>query len=423
MSNKELAKVSAAQQPLPRIDAVRVATRISLHHGGSGLGIQPWRQLVSVTASGSSKAILCSVDDPLALSQALAERVQQKIFGVLVASTVQSSRSRSRGQGQDHNTDAATGIQYHYGQAGIVRYPQHVQTTPSLLPPLSRPMSSHRASGASQRSVPATFSSSSRSASPPPFVGRVVTSSRNLPLQRRRRSAQAAVLIRPGSCHLYLFPGLTLPLPSTTTTTTTTTTRSTRQATGLWARRRGPSRTKKFCSQAGVAFSACKVFNGVAVQAADSSLAFRPFVPVRGDFRYEVGQCVGMAVYHSASQDAARRFLSTCMGEHWSTENDTSLATSSRSGSLASQGDTVGKPTRERIRSEAVHIYTGRITFVGEHHIEYDINTCGGCVGAIVFLLDQRQPRVTVKAHDYGRAIAVHTGSSIWANCGVKLHL
>lgn len=414
MSDEKLAnEVGVAK--LPRFDTIGVVSTGTLptisSHDGSGQVIQPWRKLVSVTASGrptrgGSTTIFCSVDDPLALSQALADRVKQKIFGVLVVSPVQ----QSCGQEKDHE-NAATRIQYHYGQAGIVRHPQHFQPTLPVLPSLSRPMSSQRANRASQRSFPATFSSSI--ASPPPFVGRIVTSSRNL----QRRRSQAAVLIRPGSCHIYLFPGTIRSQPSTTTTTTT---RSTRHAIGLWARGRGPSRTKKCCSQAGVTYSACKVFHGAAAKTTDSNFAFRPFVPVREDFRYEVGQCVGMAVYHSAKQDAARRFLSTCMGEDWSAESDTIFVTSSRGCSL---GDTDGKPIRESILSDAVHIYTGRITFVGEHHIEYDINTCGGCVGAIVFLLDQRQPRVTVKAHDYGRAIAVHTGSSIRANFGVKLHL
>lgn len=76
-----------------------------------------------------------------------------------------------------------------------------------------------------------------------------------------------------------------------------------------------------------------------------------------------------------------------------------------------------------------VNIYTGKITRVGENHIEYDINTFSGCSGAVVFLLDQNQPtaaqlgpalmdRVTaagksplVQNCDFGSAIAVHSGS------------
>jgi hypothetical protein len=37
-------------------------------------------------------------------------------------------------------------------------------------------------------------------------------------------------------------------------------------------------------------------------------------------------------------------------------------------------------------------IYTGEISYVGDHHIEYDVNAFGGCSGAIVFLLDMNQP-------------------------------
>lgn len=55
-------------------------------------------------------------------------------------------------------------------------------------------------------------------------------------------------------------------------------------------------------------------------------------------------------------------------------------------------------------------VYGGRITFVGENHIEYDINTFEGCSGAIVFLLDENQHE-SVAPEDYGKAIALHTGT------------
>lgn len=35
-----------------------------------------------------------------------------------------------------------------------------------------------------------------------------------------------------------------------------------------------------------------------------------------------------------------------------------------------------------------ITIYTGRILWVGEHHIEYEMNTFKGCTGAIVFRLE-----------------------------------
>jgi hypothetical protein len=51
----------------------------------------------------------------------------------------------------------------------------------------------------------------------------------------------------------------------------------------------------------------------------------------------------------------------------------------------------------------AITIYTGKITFIGEHHIEYTVNSLKGCSGAIVFLLNY-------KASQHGKAIAVHAG-------------
>ena len=54
-------------------------------------------------------------------------------------------------------------------------------------------------------------------------------------------------------------------------------------------------------------------------------------------------------------------------------------------------------------------VYAGTITFVGEHHVEYDINAFEGCAGAIVFLLDVDQHE-SVSPQDYGNAIGVHTG-------------
>ncbi|CAB9518529.1 expressed unknown protein [Seminavis robusta] len=69
-----------------------------------------------------------------------------------------------------------------------------------------------------------------------------------------------------------------------------------------------------------------------------------------------------------------------------------------RPGLLSRKGYGIyGKP-------EAVHIYTGTITFADptQPHIEYDMNS-------FTFLLDEGQPEgVTVE--DHGRAIAIHAG-------------
>lgn len=60
-------------------------------------------------------------------------------------------------------------------------------------------------------------------------------------------------------------------------------------------------------------------------------------------------------------------------------------------------------------------INTGRITHVGDDHIEYDINTCGGTSGSAVVLLEE--------GPDFLKAIAVHAGykPSLDKNVGFKL--
>lgn len=57
-----------------------------------------------------------------------------------------------------------------------------------------------------------------------------------------------------------------------------------------------------------------------------------------------------------------------------------------------------------------VNIYTGKITLVGDHYIEYDINAYRGCSGAVVFLLDANQPG-SVREDDFGKAIAIYAGA------------
>jgi hypothetical protein len=64
--------------------------------------------------------------------------------------------------------------------------------------------------------------------------------------------------------------------------------------------------------------------------------------------------------------------------------------------------------TREELeliygKPKQVTVYTGCITRVGPGEISYDLNSFGGCSGAIVFLLDEGQP-VSVKPVDYGKA-------------------
>jgi hypothetical protein len=69
----------------------------------------------------------------------------------------------------------------------------------------------------------------------------------------------------------------------------------------------------------------------------------------------------------------------------------------------------------------SVTIYTGEISYVGDHHIEYSINSLKGCSGAIVFLLNCGQPESLNRSH-YGKAIAVHAGfkADLGTNLGFK---
>jgi hypothetical protein len=110
------------------------------------------------------------------------------------------------------------------------------------------------------------------------------------------------------------------------------------------------------------------------------------FESVRGGFGYKVGQKIGIGVY-----------------------SDTGATKT-----------TVGNPNvseEELVRiygpPKAIHIYTGKITMVSTHHIEYDINSFEGCSGAVVFLLGlETQPVDSgVTLDDVGKAIAVHVGA------------
>ena len=123
--------------------------------------------------------------------------------------------------------------------------------------------------------------------------------------------------------------------------------------------------------------------------------AFASFEAVRSSFRFKEGQKVGIAVFFTKN----------------------SRPTKSR---VAGVGETEKDISEEDLRKiygepDKVNIYTGKITHVGQHHIEYDINTFTGCSGAIVFLLDRNQPD-SVQQCDYGKAIAVHGGAHPFIN-------
>lgn len=108
----------------------------------------------------------------------------------------------------------------------------------------------------------------------------------------------------------------------------------------------------------------------------------------RHDYRFQVGQKIGIAVYRDfvvTAEDAGRprNTLSTrYLREIYGHEN-------------------------------RVNIYAGQITHVSTdgQAFEHNINTNKGCSGATVFLLDMEQEEEAgVISADHGKAIAVHAG-------------
>lgn len=70
-------------------------------------------------------------------------------------------------------------------------------------------------------------------------------------------------------------------------------------------------------------------------------------------------------------------------------------------------------------RAKDTLILTGAITYVGEMHVEYDVNSFAGCSGAAVILLEKEHP-------GFMKAIAVHAGfrdypNGSGANVGFKV--
>lgn len=130
----------------------------------------------------------------------------------------------------------------------------------------------------------------------------------------------------------------------------------------------------------GVAIAKSKILTAENVPAEASTFEF-----VGPDFEYEVGQKIGMAVGTTSLQlsDLASRI-----------QGQTSKSLQSVYGQM----------------DGSVHIHTGEITRVENQHIEHDINTIPGFSGAMIFLLDQKQP-LSVAKQDYGKVIAVHVGA------------
>jgi hypothetical protein len=61
-------------------------------------------------------------------------------------------------------------------------------------------------------------------------------------------------------------------------------------------------------------------------------------------------------------------------------------------------------------------IFTGQISYVGEHDVEYDMNSFSGCSGAAIVLLESGHP-------ECGKVLAVHSGHKpvLKTNLGMKV--
>jgi hypothetical protein len=114
------------------------------------------------------------------------------------------------------------------------------------------------------------------------------------------------------------------------------------------------------------------------------------FQLVRDDFVVKPGQRVGIAAY-------MKRKVSLAMAQH----SERFPLRNVKEEELATILGTPGN----------VHIYTGKITFAGDQHVEYDLNAFTSCSGSMVFLLDKQQPEESVRQEDYGKVIAVHAGA------------
>lgn len=137
--------------------------------------------------------------------------------------------------------------------------------------------------------------------------------------------------------------------------------------------------------------------DGITVEASSFQL-------VRDDFVVKPGQRVGIAVY-------MKRKVSLAMAQH----SETFPLRNVKEKELAHIFGTPGN----------VHIYTGKITFAGDNHVEYDLNSFTSCSGSLVFLLDKQQPEESVRQEDYGKVIAVHAGAHPTLtnrNLGFRMH-
>ena len=124
----------------------------------------------------------------------------------------------------------------------------------------------------------------------------------------------------------------------------------------------------------------------------DPNLSFEVAGPP--EFQFKVGQKIGMAVYRNYEFDFSNENMWT--DNNWDKNELTQEAIMKLFGPDVSAS-----------------IYTGEIIRVSKDGqvIEHDINTYKGCSGAIIFLLDKNQDEL-VDRGDYGKAIAIHAGST-----------
>lgn len=114
--------------------------------------------------------------------------------------------------------------------------------------------------------------------------------------------------------------------------------------------------------------------------------SFLSFQTVRKDFEFQVGQKIGMAIYRTFEVMAA----------------DVGLPSN------------VLSPGELRLifgQEDRTNVYTGQIMKIApdKQVFEHNINSFGGCAGAVIFLLDLEQHE-GVSEGDYGKAIAIHVG-------------
>jgi len=128
------------------------------------------------------------------------------------------------------------------------------------------------------------------------------------------------------------------------------------------------------------------------------------FSMVRDDFIITAGQKVGILVYN--------RYTVTTESQAYQKSSYNTEDSSINTAKLLTQFGPAG----------SMAIYCGEVSWVGEHHIEYGLNSSNGCSGAAVFLLDVRDQHFSVGENNLGKVIAIHAGyhPELGTNIGFK---